>query len=117
MAISDRRSWSEPTDVEPAAEELRAYSRSVAGPRDLDDLVDRLADAEVVLLGEASHGTSEFYRWRASLTAELVGDRDFGFVAVEGDWPSCFAVNRFVKGFERWPTWMWANWEAAECFE
>ena len=130
MAIGDRRSWSEPTAVDAAAEELREYSRSVTGPRDLTDLVERLSEAEVVLLGEASHGTSEFYRWRATITAELLRDRGFDFVAVEGDWPSCFAVNRFVKGFEgpetvgealdafeRWPTWMWANWEAAAFFE
>jgi erythromycin esterase len=77
------------------------------------------------LLGEASHGTSEFYTWRAELSKRLILERGFSFIAVEGDWPDCYRVNRYVKGmpdggrdaeavlhaFERWPTWMWANRE------
>ncbi|MFB6120123.1 MAG: erythromycin esterase family protein [Halobacteriaceae archaeon] len=113
-------------EVEGAAvDEVREYARPVDGPRDVDDLLDTLSAADCVLLGEASHGTSEFYRWRARLTAELIEHHGFDFVAVEGDWTSCYEVNRFVKGaddtppnaretldtFERWPTWMWANWE------
>ncbi|MFB6122174.1 MAG: erythromycin esterase family protein [Haloferacaceae archaeon] len=129
--IGGRATWEEPEAVESAAAELREVSHPVGGPTDLDDLVERLSDARYVLLGEASHGTSEYYRWRAHLTARLVADADFDFVAVEGDWPSCHAVNRYVKGmadapatvrgaldaFERWPTWMWANWEMVEFFE
>ncbi|MFB6196180.1 MAG: erythromycin esterase family protein [Haloplanus sp.] len=109
----------------PAVEAVNRYARGVGGPGDLDDLIDRLADADCVLLGEASHGTSEYYRWRAHLTARLLRDHGFSFVAVEGDWTSCYGVNRYVKGFDdahptaygaltafdRWPTWMWANWE------
>ncbi|MFQ3318774.1 MAG: erythromycin esterase [Natronomonas sp.] len=131
MTIGNRGTWSEPAGVGQVADELRAYGRPLDGPHDLDDLIERLSDAEVVLLGEASHGTSEFYRWRASISAELIRDHDFSFVAVEGDWPSCFAGNRFVRdlpeapetvteavdAFDRWPTWMWANWEAVEFFE
>ncbi|MFC6988540.1 hypothetical protein ACFQJD_07135 [Haloplanus sp. GCM10025708] len=82
--ISGRATWEEPEAVDSAASELRERSRPVGGPTDLDDLVDRLSDARYVLLGEASHGTSEFYRWRAHLTARLVVDADFDFVAVEG---------------------------------
>jgi erythromycin esterase len=90
---------------------------------DLDPLVDRIGDARIVLLGEASHGTSEFYTWRHRISRRLIAEKGFGFIAVEGDWPDCYTVNRFVKGrtgsdarevlhaFERWPTWMWANEE------
>jgi len=108
-------------DVVPAVEAVTNYARSV----DLDALVDRLADADCVLLGEASHGTSEYYRVRSQLSARLLRDHGFSFVAVEGDWTSCYETNRYVKGypdapgdtqetltaFDRWPTWMWANWE------
>ncbi|WP_101297921.1 erythromycin esterase family protein [Halegenticoccus soli] len=110
-----------------AVEEIRESARPLRGGDDLDAIVDRLGDAECVLLGEATHGTSEFYRLRARLTARLVRDRGFDFVAVEGDWTDCYDVNRYVKGdldadgarevldgFDRWPTWMWANWEVAE---
>ena len=106
-----------------ALDEIAELASPLATPGDLDPLVERVADARVVLIGEASHGTSEYYRWRAELTKRLITERDFSFVAVEGDWPDCFAVNRWVKGrtglensaaevletYERWPTWMWAN--------
>ncbi|MGZ0746293.1 erythromycin esterase family protein [Haloparvum sp. AD34] len=123
--LQDRRSWSEPSGVEAAIDDVEASSRVVSGPGELDDLVRYLGDSTFVLFGEASHGTSEFYRWRAELTARLIAEYDFDFVAVEGDWTSCYAVNRYLKGlpgaadsarevlesFDRWPTWMWANWE------
>jgi erythromycin esterase-like protein len=78
-----------------------------------------------VLLGEASHGTAEFYDWRRRISERLIRDHGFSFIAVEGDWPDCYRVNRYVKGvrdthrnardvlhaFNRWPTWMWANEE------
>jgi erythromycin esterase-like protein len=95
------------------------------GPDDLDPLLERIGDARYVLLGEASHGTSEYYISRARITQRLIEEKGFSFVAVEGDWPDCYRVNRYVKSypdsgtdapavlraFERWPTWMWANWE------
>jgi erythromycin esterase-like protein len=97
---------------------------------DLDPLLERIGDARFVLLGEATHGTSEFYTWRARLTRRLVEEKGFAFLAVEGDWPDCYRVNRWVKGrsdeasaadvlhaFDRWPTWMWANREVAELAE
>jgi erythromycin esterase-like protein len=91
----------------------------------LDPLMDQIGDARFVLLGEATHGTHEFYEWRERITRRLIAERGFSFVAVEGDWPDCYRVNRFVKGyqgagpsayetldaFDRWPTWMWANRE------
>lgn len=97
---------------------------------DVDPLIERIGDARLVLLGEASHGTSEFYAWRADITRRLISEHGFSFVAVEGDWPDCFQVNRYVKSadddrtarsvlgaFDRWPTWMWANEEVAEFVE
>ena len=96
-------------------------------PADLDPLLERIGSAHYVLLGEASHGTSEYYRWRALISERLIREKGFSFIAVEGDWPDCYRVNRYVKGFEdagsnarevlegflRWPTWMWANLEVA----
>jgi erythromycin esterase len=97
-------------------------------PADLDPLLDRIGDARVVCLGEASHGTHEFYAWRATLTRRLVEEKGFSLVGVEGDWPDCYRVSCSVTGsrsapsdprealesFERWPTWMWANEEVVD---
>ena len=93
---------------------------------DIDDdafgsFFDRFGDARVVCLGEASHGTSEFYRARAAISRRLIERHGFSIVAVEGDWPDCATVDRYVrhrpwregelKAFERFPTWMWRNEE------
>jgi len=100
-------------------------------PRDLDRLIDAIGDAHYVLLGEASHGTSEFYSWRTEISQRLIAEKGFSFIGVEGDWPDCYRVNRYVKGydesgetardvlhaFERWPTWMWANAEIVDLIE
>ncbi|MDQ4143726.1 MAG: erythromycin esterase family protein [Actinomycetota bacterium] len=109
-------------------EEIRSLATPLHTPSDIDRLLDRIGDARYVLLGEASHGTGDYYSWRAEVSKRLIAERGFSFVAVEGDWPDCFRVNRWVKGrsdqdrsagevlgeFERWPTWMWANEEVAE---
>ncbi|KAA1425876.1 erythromycin esterase family protein [Nocardioides antri] len=90
---------------------------------DLDPLLTRVGDARIVCIGEASHGTHEYYAWRATLTKRLIQEKGFDLVAVEGDWPDCYEVNRSVvasgdsrptpeeslANFVRWPTWMWAN--------
>lgn len=103
----------------------------LASAKDLDELVDRAGNARVVMLGEASHGTHEFYTWRTAITKRLIAEKGFSFVAVEGDWPDCYNLNRFIKhypgtpedvhdvleNFTRWPTWMWANWEVAALIE
>ena len=109
-------------------EEIQRLARPLEHPGHLDPLLARIGDRPYVLLGEASHGTSEYYRWRGEITRRLIIERGVSFVAVEGDWPDCFEVNRWVKGlvdgpddavdvlrrFERWPTWMWANYEVAQ---
>ncbi|MFD2093922.1 erythromycin esterase family protein [Blastococcus deserti] len=104
-------------------DDVRALARPLRDEADLDPLLERIEDARIVAIGEASHGTHEYYAWRAALTRRLVAERGFRFVAVEGDWPDCYRVNRSVRlregadedprdaldAFARWPTWMWAN--------
>ena len=84
-------------------------------------MFDRFGDARVVCLGEASHGTSEFYRARAAISRRLIERHGFNIVAVEGDWPDCATIDRYVRhrpqrdleftAFERFPMWMWRNRE------
>ena len=102
---------------------VRRAARLIRGGHDdYDALLHLIGDARVVLLGEASHGTHEFYRERARITRRLVEERGFGIVAVEADWPDAYRVNRWVRGvsqdgsalaaldgFERFPRWMWRN--------
>jgi erythromycin esterase-like protein/predicted phosphoribosyltransferase len=89
---------------------------------DYDGLVDRARGVRFVLIGEASHGTDEFYRERAEITRRLIAEAGFTAVAVEADWPDAYRVNRYVQGegtdtsaeealgdFRRFPTWMWRN--------
>ena len=92
------------------------------GPADHDALLERIGDAQVVLLGEASHGTHDFYRLRAEITMRLIVEKGFSAVAVEADWPDAYRVNCYVRGggddssatealggFVRFPAWMWRN--------
>jgi erythromycin esterase-like protein len=94
----------------------------VGGPTDFDGLLELVGDARFVLIGEASHGTHEFYRIRAEITKRLITGWGFAGVAVEADWPDAYRVNRFVRGvgddteatdalggFTRFPQWMWRN--------
>jgi erythromycin esterase-like protein len=89
---------------------------------DYDPLLHVIGEARVVLIGEASHGTHEFYTMRAAITRRLIGERGFTAVAVEADWPDAYRVNCYVRGasgdasaeealggFRRFPTWMWRN--------
>jgi erythromycin esterase-like protein len=112
-------------DVTRIARGVGEIAHPLASAADLDPLINLVEDARFVLLGEASHGTSEFYTWRTEISRRLIREKGFSFIAVEGDWPDCYRVNRYVKGFhesgrnaeevlhafERWPTWMWANRE------
>lgn len=113
------------------ARELRRQAQPLRAASDLDPLLDRIGESRYVLLGEASHGTSEYYTWRAQLSKRLIREKGFSFIAVEGDWPDCYRVNRYVKAyqesganahdvlhaFDRWPTWMWANREIVHLIE
>ncbi|NUR59563.1 MAG: erythromycin esterase family protein [Catenulispora sp.] len=114
-------------DISATVAGIRALARPLRTADDLDPLLDRIGAARVVLIGEASHGTAEYYRWRAELSRRLIAERGFSFVAVEGDWPDCRRIGRWVANrveqdrtarevladFGRWPRWMWANEEVA----
>jgi erythromycin esterase len=109
---------------------VRERALRLESDADLDPLLELVGDARIVLLGEASHGTHEFYTWRDRISRRLITEKGFGFIAVEGDWPDCYTVNRYAKGwddggsardvlhaFSRWPTWMWANEEVVALVE
>jgi hypothetical protein len=100
----------------------RRIARLSGGARDYDRLLEAIGEARFVLLGEASHGTHEFYEERARITRRLIEEKGFAAVAVEADWPDTYRVNRYVQGasadldaeealadFRRFPTWMWRN--------
>jgi protein-L-isoaspartate(D-aspartate) O-methyltransferase len=104
------------------AERLPDIEAPAFGP-----LFDRFAEARIVLLGEATHGTSEFYRARAAITRHLIERHGFTIVAVEADWPDAAAIDRYVRhmavvtatepAFQRFPTWMWRNLEVHDFIE
>ena len=97
----------------------------------LNKLLVATANKELVLLGEASHGTHEYYLWRDKISRRLITEQDFNFIAVEGDFASLYHLNRYVKNMDgaansakevllklhRWPTWMWSNHEVVELAE
>jgi len=112
-------------------EAVRSRARPILGREsDYDPLIERIGERRVVLLGEATHGTHEFYRERARITRRLVEEKGFSAVAVEADWPDAYRVNRYVRSmsddvdagealgsFERFPRWMWRNAEVVELLE
>jgi erythromycin esterase-like protein len=116
------------TMTAPDVETLHGLVRPLTGEtREYDPLLDLIGDARVVLLGEASHGTHEFYRERRRITRQLIEERGFTLVAVEADWPDAYRVNRWVRGmsddgsalealddFTRFPRWMWRNRDVLE---
>jgi len=106
----------------PVLDAIRAEASVLGGnDRDYDPLLRMVGDRAFVLLGEASHGTHEFYAMRAGITRRLIEELGFDAVAVEADWPDAYRLNRFVRGagddtldeafgdFQRFPTWMWRN--------
>ncbi len=108
----------------------RTAHRLTGDARDYDPLVELIGDARFVLLGEASHGTHEFYHERARITERLIQEKGFTAVAVEGDWPDAYRVNRYVRAasddsfavealadFRRFPAWMWRNTDVVEFAE
>jgi erythromycin esterase-like protein len=112
-------------NVSEAVSAIKQQAYPLGSQSDLQPLLDKIGDARIVMLGEASHGTHEYYTWRSYITKRLIKEKSFQFIAVEGDWPDCYRLNRFIKGleyssksafrvlheFNRWPAWMWANWE------
>ncbi|RXJ00276.1 erythromycin esterase family protein [Anaerobacillus alkaliphilus] len=113
-------------------DQIAKHSVPFKETQDLKPLINKASNAKYVLLGEASHGTSEFYTVRAEISKKLIKEHGFSFIAVEGDWPACYEVNRYIKGmtsdytsaedvlkksFNRWPSWMWANREMIDLIE
>jgi erythromycin esterase-like protein len=110
---------------------IRSAALPLSGvPADYDALLDLIGDARFVLLGEASHGSHEFYRMRADISRRLIEEHEFAAVAVEADWPDAYRVNCFVRGvgddhsadaalsgFRRFPAWMWRNQVVLEFVE
>jgi erythromycin esterase-like protein len=106
-----------------AVRAVRATAKPLLGAKaDFDPLLAQIGEARFVLLGEASHGTHDFYRIRAEITKRLIREKGFRAVAVESDWPDAYRVNRYVRGrgvdgdavealegFVRFPQWMWRN--------
>jgi erythromycin esterase-like protein len=110
--------------LNPLTDSLRQVAYPLTGKaQDYDSLLNWVGDACFVLMGEATHGTHEFYQQRAEITKRLIQEKGFTTVAVEADWPDAYRVNRFVRGasddaspedalrggFQRFPTWMWRN--------
>lgn len=114
--------------IDGVIDDLRDLSRPLTDAGALDALVDRARARRFVAIGEASHGTHEFYAWRAQLTRRLIEEAGATWIGVEGDWPDCWRIDRWVRGlidtdldargvlasFDRWPTWMWANTDVAD---
>src|SRR2546430_440044 len=113
------------------AEFVREIAQLLSGnPDDHDKLLELIGDARLVLLGEATHGTHEFYFERAAITKRLIAEKGFSIVAIEADWPDSARVHRYVRGasadtnadealsgFRRFPTWMWRNKVVVEFVE
>ena len=116
--------------VDAASAVVRASCEPLPSPDEAEAFgafFDRFADAKVVLLGEATHGTAEFYRSRAAITRRLIEKHGFNIVAVEADWPDAARIDRYVRhsahqpaseeAFSRFPTWMWRNVEVRDFVE
>jgi erythromycin esterase-like protein/predicted phosphoribosyltransferase len=127
----DSKTAQSPAADSPLVKALRETAYPLAGSaRDYDPLIGRIGEARFALLGEASHGTHEFYYERAEITKRLITEKNFTAVAVEADWPDAYRLNRYVRGasddvdavealadFRRFPTWMWRNTVVVEFIE
>jgi erythromycin esterase-like protein len=111
--------------------QIRAIRENALRPggsrQDYDPLIELAGSSRFALLGEASHGTHDFYHTRAQITQRLIEEKGYSAVAVEADWPDAYRVNRYVQGrgddteavealgsFQRFPTWMWRNTDVVE---
>ena len=125
--VAPRRPASSPTLVAALLRETAEPLREIDGA-DLGPLTERIGDSRLVLIGEATHGTSEFYRMRIEITKQLIMHKGFQFVAIEADWPDAARIDQYVRrlepadghrweAFSRFPTWMWRNREVLEFVE
>jgi erythromycin esterase-like protein len=110
-------------------EGLRRLAKPLSRQTISENIVEAIKDRRIVMLGESSHGTEEYYSWRKQISLELMIKHGFSFIAVEGDWPDAARLNDYIQTgrgdsahkvlqkFHRWPTWMWANNQVAELAE
>lgn len=113
------------------AEYITGRAAELKTSDDLDQLIESAGTKKLVMLGESTHGTSEYYFWRSEISKRLIAEKGFSFIVVEGDWASIYRLNKYVKDlpgalktasdvvktFNRWPEWMWANEEIVELAE
>ncbi|MFT4303751.1 MAG: erythromycin esterase family protein [Candidatus Woesearchaeota archaeon] len=103
-------------------EQTNNFYTEIINEDNYNELIERMKDKDLVLLGESTHGTQEYYEIRSLISKKLIEEHDFRFIAVEGDWKPIYKINLYVKGlseyenaneilktFDRWPEWMWAN--------
>ena len=120
IPVTSGKGWNE----KEAIDLLRNKSHRIDKKKDLDLLIEKIGEAKIVMLGEATHGTHEFYTWRTHISQELIKKKGFDFIAVEGDWPDCYRINQYIIGearetralevlitVKRWRSWWWARWE------
>ena len=104
--------------------EIEVNSYPFSNTNDLDSWLNKISKHKIIMLGESTHGTKEFYSLRREISKKLIQNHGYSFIAVEGDWPDCNKLNDYIKGtkkeapkeavrgqFHRWPTWMWSNEE------
>src|SRR5690606_20665971 len=111
------------------AEALRRIAQPLGREQVAKFLINEVKDKRIVMLGESTHGTEEFYHWRKHLSLELINNHGFKVIAVEGDWPDAARLNEYIqtgsgesaekalKQIHRWPTWMWSNYQVADLAE
>ena len=116
-------------DTNVLVRDIMPIARPLDTETDLSTLIERIGESRIVMLGEASHGTEEFYAWRRKISQKLIADHAFNFIAVEGDWPDAWRLNQYVmtghgenatnvlQKYQRWPAWMWANTEVVQLAE
>jgi erythromycin esterase len=109
--------------------EIISRARPLSKMKDLNFLMEKLKNKRIVMIGESTHGTKEFYEWRWNISKELIENYGFNFISIEGDWPYCKGINQFIHGktnlsahdtlihASRWPSWMWANTEMLSFIE
>lgn len=134
VALSSEEGMQDPLLTQNYQEDLELLSEIILpleSESDLNEIVNETKERKFVLLGESSHGTSEYYKWRAEISKRLIEENGFSFIAIEGDWPNIYEVNKYVKlmddslatgtdtlaTIERWPPWMWNNEEFLELVE
>lgn len=116
-------------DQNPIVKEVIKSAVPLKRASQFNQLLEKMSQCRIVMLGESTHGTSEFYQMRRILSQKLIENHGFKFIAVEGDWPDCWKLNQYIhskkgksarqimQSFHRWPTWMWANEETEKLIE